>query len=43
MGTAHAMAKGTAGVGSADRADKATAAAPKVLGPGAYDRAGGAG
>jgi hypothetical protein len=43
MGTTLAMAKGTASVRSADRADKATTIAPKALGPRAYGRAGGAG
>jgi hypothetical protein len=43
MGTALAMAKGTASIRSADRADKATTAAPKALEPSMYDRAGGAG
>ena len=41
IGTAHAMAEGTSGVGSAGGADKATVAAPKALGPGAYGGAGG--
>jgi len=36
------MAEGTAGVGSAGGADKATAAASEVLGPRAYGKAGGA-
>ena len=40
MGTALAMAEGTSGIGSAGRADKATAAAPKALGHGAYGGAG---
>ena len=43
MGTALAMAKGTASVGSAGRADKATIAASEALGPLAYGRAGGEG
>jgi len=37
------MAEGTAGVRSAGGADKATIAAPEVLGPGVYGGAGGAG
>ena len=41
VGTALAMAKGTAGVGSAGGADKATVAASEALGPWAYGRAGG--
>jgi len=41
IGTTHAMAKGTSSVRSAGGADKATVAAPKVLGPRAYSRAGG--
>jgi len=41
MHAALAMAESPAGVGSAGRADKATIAAPKVLGPRAYGRAGG--
>jgi len=36
------MAKGTASVGSAGRADKATTAASEALGPRAYGEAGGA-
>jgi len=36
------MAEGTAGVGSAGGADKATAAASEALGPRAYGEAGGA-
>jgi len=40
VGTALAMAKGTSGVGSAGRADKATVAAPEALGPRAYGGAG---
>jgi len=43
VGTALAMAKDTAGVGSGGRADKATVAAPKALESGACGRAGGAG
>jgi len=42
VGAALAMAEGTAGVGSASGADKATVAAPEALGPGAYGGAGGA-
>ena len=41
-GAALAMAEGTAGVGSAGGADKATAAASEALGPRAYGEAGGA-
>ena len=37
------MAEGTASVGSASGADKATAATPEVLEPRVYDRAGGGG
>ena len=40
MGAALAMAEGTSGIGSAGGADKATAAAPEALGPGAYGGAG---
>jgi len=43
MGAALAMAKGTAGVGSAGRADEAAVAASKALGPRAYGKAGGGG
>jgi len=43
MGTALAMAKGTAGVGSAGGADKATVAASEVLRAWAYGKAGGEG
>jgi len=38
-----ATAKGTSGVGSAGKADTATAAVPEALGPRAYGRAGGTG
>ena len=41
MGAALAMAEGTSGIGSAGRADKATIAVSKVLGPRAYGGAGG--
>ena len=41
MDAALAMAKGTASIRSAGGADKATIAAPKVLGPGVYGGAGG--
>jgi len=43
VGAAFAVAKGPASVRSAGRADKATVAAPKALGPGAYGRARGGG
>jgi len=43
VGAALAMAEGTAGVGSAGGADKATIAASEALGPSAYGRAGGEG
>jgi len=43
VGAALAMAKGTAGVGSAGGADKATIVASEALGPLAYGRAGGEG
>jgi len=43
LGAALAMAKGTAGVGSAGGADKATIAASEVLRPWAYGKAGGEG
>jgi len=36
MGTVLAIAKGPAGIRSAGRADKATVAAPKALGPRTY-------
>ena len=43
MGTALAIAKGTSGVRSGGRVDKASIAAPKALESGAYGGAGGAG
>ena len=43
MGAALAIAKGTSGIRSDGRADKATVAAPKALESRAYGRAGGAG
>jgi len=43
VGAALAMAEGTASIGSAGRADKATIAASEALWPLAYGRAGGEG
>ena len=43
LGAALAMAEGTAGVGSAGGADKATVAASDALGPRAYGKGGGGG
>jgi len=42
-GAVLATAQGTSGVGSAGRANTATAAVPEALVPGVYSRAGGAG
>jgi len=41
LGAALAMAEGTAGIGSAGGADKATIAASEALRPWAYGKAGG--
>ena len=41
VGTAPAMARGTAGVESAGGAEEATAARPKAFEPGAYGEVGG--
>jgi hypothetical protein len=43
MGAALAMAEGTAGVGSADGANKATTAAPEALGHGVWQSRGSTG
>ena len=43
LGAALAMAKGTASIGSAGRADKATIAASEALRPWAYGKAEGEG